>query len=101
MIASDSRRDGECGFDRDAQDPDPTDRDGDLTDSKRQCAGGQSDQQCADDTGAISKSHHPDVSAMKNGRAYTASTKIAQQNKPMPSVLRTSPRASMVVAPCA
>ncbi|WP_354141945.1 hypothetical protein [Bradyrhizobium sp. RT11b] len=52
MIASDSRRDGECGCDRDAQGADPTDRDGDLTSGKRQRARSNSDKQCADDTSA-------------------------------------------------
>jgi hypothetical protein len=32
---------------------------------------------------------------------YTASVKISQQMTPRPTVLRRSPRASMVVAPCA
>ncbi|MCK1380196.1 hypothetical protein IVB33_23335 [Bradyrhizobium sp. 24] len=61
MIASDSRGDGECGCDQDAQGPGPTDRDGDLSDSERQCAGGQSDKQRADDAGAAMKLQHPDA----------------------------------------
>jgi len=34
-----------------------------------------------------------------NGKAYIASMKISQQNKPMPAKFKRSPRASMVVAP--
>jgi hypothetical protein len=45
------------------------------------------------------KAKMPALIATKNGSAYTASVKISQQNRPMPTVLRTSPRASMVVAP--
>jgi hypothetical protein len=41
------------------------------------------------------------LTATKNGKAYTASVKISQQNKPMPATLRRSPRASMVVTPYA
>src|SRR6266478_168108 len=39
------------------------------------------------------------VSPTKNGKAYTASVKISQQNKPIPAKFSRSPRASMVVAP--
>jgi hypothetical protein len=42
----------------------------------------------------------PAFIATKNGKTYTASVKISQQNRPIPRVLRRSPRASMVVAPC-
>jgi hypothetical protein len=45
--------------------------------------------------------HHEDVESDKNGKVYTASVKISQQNKPMPAKFRRSPRASMVVAPYA
>src|SRR5437879_5410308 len=48
----------------------------------------------------LSYAIRPALTATKNGSAYTASVKISQQNKPIPTVLRTSPRASMVVAPC-
>jgi hypothetical protein len=41
----------------------------------------------------------PILTATKNGNAYTASSKISQQNKPMSSGLRTSPRRSMMVVP--
>jgi len=41
------------------------------------------------------------VSPTKNGKAYTASVKISQQNKPIPAKFSRSPRASMVVAPYA
>src|SRR5882724_12316793 len=43
----------------------------------------------------------PALRATKNGKAYTASVKINQQNKPTPAKFRRSPRASMVVAPFA
>ncbi|MET4483792.1 hypothetical protein ABIB66_008363 [Bradyrhizobium sp. F1.13.3] len=61
MIASDCPRDRECGCDRDAQGQGPTDGDGDLTSGKRQRARSNSDQQCAEDAGAITKCQHPDI----------------------------------------
>uniref|UniRef100_UPI003F64C312 hypothetical protein n=1 Tax=Rhizobium lupini TaxID=136996 RepID=UPI003F64C312 len=61
MIASDCRRDRECGCDRDAQGQGPTDGDGDLTSGKRQRARSNSDKQCAEDARAMTKCQHPDT----------------------------------------
>jgi hypothetical protein len=63
-------------------------------------AGGNANERRTEDTGATMKRHHASTDRDKNGKAYTASVKTSQQNKPMPTVLRRSPRASMVVAPC-
>src|SRR6516165_8896409 len=47
----------------------------------------------------VCKANMPAFIATKNGKACTANVKISQQSRPMPMVLRSSPRASMVVAP--
>ena len=51
------------------------------------------------DTGSAMQCHHKNGEADKKWQGDTASTKINQQNKPMPAKFRRSPRASMVVAP--
>src|SRR5437763_3739832 len=49
----------------------------------------------------LCKAIMPALTATKNGKGYTASVKISQQNTPMPATLMRSARASMVVAPFA
>ncbi|MBR0986105.1 hypothetical protein [Bradyrhizobium liaoningense] len=59
MIASDCRRDGECGSDHNAQDQGPTNGDGELTRGKGQRARSNSDKQCAEDARAMTICQNP------------------------------------------
>lgn len=102
MIASNRGWEGEGGRYGCTQDRKPRDRECGLSNRERHAAGDNADERRTEDAGAAMKCRHPGADGdKKNGKAYTASVKISQQNKPMPTVLRTSPRAIMVVAPYA
>jgi hypothetical protein len=92
MIPSDSCRDGECGCDRDSQGSDPTDRDGDLTDSKRQCARGQSDKRRADDSGAAMKCQHPDTKCDEKRQRIDRQRKDQPAEQPNTKCVENKPK---------
>lgn len=102
MIAGNGGRGGESGPDRRTQDRRPRHRESGLTQNQRQCAGDNANEQRAHDASATIKRQHADADGNeKRDSIDCASANISQQNKPRPTVLSTSPRTSMVVAPFA
>lgn len=98
MIAGDCRRGREYGCDGGAQGQGPTKGNVDPTSGKRQRARSNSNKQCAEDARAIAKCQSPDTECDEKRQSVHRERKDGPAKQ---TDTRTSPMASMVVAPCA